>query len=178
MKKRIVILFTLALIVSFFGRSQATKITVVENPQDSVICGKTYKKIIKLYLNNILAFEKYSEKYRAWQIPVLIAKDGSTIYLENPEERDEYYYADFTPSHSRKFIYMSVLYLTSDIVTVDLPESEPQEILKFSCGIIIDSQTGERLLNLFGADVAGEWNCNDEWVSGGKILFSPSCIQK
>ena len=130
-------------------------------------CGKTYKKVIKLYSDNILAFEKYCEKYRMWQIPVLIVKDGPDIYLEETEDLDVYYFGDFAPSYSRKFMYMSKYY-----TTLEFPGSN-KEILKFSNGTIIDSQTGKELLSLYGTDVAGEWNCDDEWVSGDQILFSP-----
>jgi hypothetical protein len=65
------------------------------------------------------------------------------------------------------------------IISRDNPtEAETdKEILKFGGGHIVDAQTGERLLSLFGPDVAGEWNCNDEWISGDQILFSPYGIQ-
>lgn len=128
---------------------------------------KTHRKFVKLYSDNILAFEKYCEKYKVWQIPVLIVKDGAAIYLEKTEDQDVYYFGDFTPSYSRKFIYMSKYY-----TTLEFPGSN-KEILKFSNGTIIDSQTGKELLSLYGTDVAGEWNCDDEWVSGDQILFSP-----
>lgn len=159
-------LLLFALIISLSGLSQTTQITVAGEPQDYVICGKTYKKIIELYSGNILAFEKYSEKYRVWQTPVLIVKDGPTIYLEETENKDVYYYGDFAPSDSRKFIYMGKYY-----TTLELPKSN-NEILKFHSSIIIDCQTGKELLSLYGTDVMGEWNSNDEWVSGEQILFS------
>ena len=72
--------------------------------------------------------------------------------------------------HLRKFMFMCKYYPTLEF------SGSNNEIIKFDSGIIIDTQTGKRLLSLFGADVAGEWNCNDEWVYDDQILFSPSAI--
>lgn len=145
----------------------------INEMRDTVINGAEYAWAFPLSDKHTLAFVEYDEKYKSLQYITLLSDGipfGRYAGTRADDARDQYY-GDILPSPSKKYVFYCRYYTTWDIRLME--EGIEEEILKFSCGEILNIETGDIACDLFGFDVTGTWNYCDQWVVEGEVRFDP-----
>ena len=143
-------------------------------------CGQTTKKqdtnhntvsredtLIKLSKTHGILYLKYDKELGLWYEPCIIDfKNNDTLKIKN------FSYENGSELHFR--LSPNKKYVVIDNIIKGYVEIEDDEELyeNYMCAIldIINANT----VMTMQEDCGGEWNGKNEWISGGKVIFSPN----
>jgi len=165
MRKTVIIFSIFALIASSCGQT-TKKQTTNEN---SSVCQQD--TLIKLSGTHGLLFMKYDNELELWYEPHIIDfRNNDTLEIENLsyENGSELY---FNVSPNKKYA------IIDNIIKGYIETEDGQKLHENYFCVIIDIEKA-KVVETMQSDCSGEWDKNNNWVSGYEIIFSSTKTTK